>query len=216
MMLSVLLKHLDHHRVILASQSPRRFELLRDCGLCFEVIPSSFEENLPKEQFPTPDRYVLENAKQKALDVLNRVSHEKQAHSKLSTIVIGCDTVVVLDGIILEKPEDEEDAFNMLTKLSGRVHDVFSGVALITAKRGMNNPHLFYEKTSLLFGHLEPEDIRAYIATGEPMDKAGAYGLQGQARCFVKEIHGCSNNVIGFPVQRFCQELKYLASRNEM
>ncbi|CAH0482721.1 unnamed protein product [Peronospora belbahrii] len=195
MMLSVLLKHLDHHRVILASQSPRRFELLRDCGLCFEVIPSSFEENLPKEQFPTPDRYVLENAKQKALDVLNRVSHEKQAHSKLSTIVIGCDTVVVLDGIILEKPEDEEDAFNI---------------------GGMNNPHLFYEKTSLLFGHLEPEDIRAYIATGEPMDKAGAYGLQGQARCFVKEIHGCSNNVIGFPVQRFCQELKYLASRNEM
>ncbi|CAI5712850.1 unnamed protein product [Peronospora destructor] len=215
-MLSVLSSHLRYRRVILASQSPRRLELLRDCGLNFEVIPSSFEENLSKERFPTPDLYVIENAKQKALEVLHRVSSDENAHSKLSTVVIGCDTVVVQDGVILEKPKDEEDAFNMLTKLSGRSHDVFSGVALFTAERGIDNPHLFFEKTSLVFGPLEPEDIRVYIATGEPMDKAGAYGLQGRARCFVEEVHGCSNNVIGFPVQRFCQELKSLASRNEI
>ncbi|KAF1777662.1 Inosine triphosphate pyrophosphatase-like [Phytophthora cactorum] len=202
-MLSTLSSHLRSRRVILASQSPRRLELLRDCGLTFEVIPSTFEENLPKERFPTPDLYVIENAKQKAVEVLNRVSKDK-------------DAVVVQDGVILEKPKDEEDAFNMLTKLSDRPHEVFSGVALFTAERGMDNPHLFFEKTSLVFGPLEPEDIRAYIATGEPMDKAGSYGLQGRARCFVQEVHGCTNNVIGFPVQRFCRELKMLASHNEL
>ncbi|KAG3105404.1 hypothetical protein PI124_g3272 [Phytophthora idaei] len=215
-MLSTLSSHLRSRRVILASQSPRRLELLRDCGLTFEVIPSTFEENLPKERFPTPDLYVIENAKQKAVEVLNRVSKDKDAGDKLPTVVIGCDTVVVQDGVILEKPKDEEDAFNMLTKLSDRPHEVFSGVALFTAERGVDNPHLVFEKTSLVFGPLEPEDIRAYIATGEPMDKAGSYGLQGRARCFVQEVHGCTNNVIGFPVQRFCRELKMLASHNEL
>ncbi|KAH7484304.1 hypothetical protein PRIC2_003408 [Phytophthora ramorum] len=215
-MLSALSNYLRSRRVILASQSPRRLELLRDCGLTFEVIPSTFEENLPKDRFPTPDLYVIENAKQKALEVLRRVSNNKGPDTKLPTVVIGCDTVVVQDGVILEKPKDEDDAFNMLTRLSDRPHEVFSGVALFTAERGIDNPHLFFEKTSLVFGSLEPDDIRAYIATGEPMDKAGAYGLQGCARCFVKEVHGCSNNVIGFPVQRFCQELKALASRNEL
>ncbi|GMF46476.1 unnamed protein product [Phytophthora fragariaefolia] len=169
-------------------------------GLTFEVIPSTFEENLPKERFLTPDLYVVENARQKALEVLNRVSKDEKAGSKLPVVVIGCDTVVVQDGVILEKPKDEQDAFNMLTKLSDRPHEVFSGVALFTAERGAENPHLFFEKTSIVFGPLEPEDIRgalrglsgvdgedslkyfatAYIATGEPMDKAGAYGLQGQ------------------------------------
>ncbi|CAI5737405.1 unnamed protein product [Hyaloperonospora brassicae] len=215
-MLSHLSKHLQNCRVILASQSPRRLELLRDCGLSFEVIPSSFEENLPKEQFPTPDRYVIENAKQKALEVLHRVSSGKENQSDLPVVVIGCDTVVVQDGVILEKPKDEQDAFNMLTKLSGRPHQVFSGVAIFTTKRGIDHPHLFFETTHLAFGPLEPDDIRAYIATGEPMDKAGAYGLQGRARCFVKEVHGCSNNVIGFPVQRFCHEIKALASHGEL
>ncbi|EEY61083.1 septum formation protein Maf [Phytophthora infestans T30-4] len=215
-MLSTLSSHLRSRRVILASQSPRRLELLRDCGLTFEVIPSTFEENLPKERFPTPDLYVIENAKQKALEVLNRVSKDKNAGDQLPTVVIGCDTVVVQDGVILEKPKDEQDAFKMLTQLSDRPHDVFSGVALFTAERGVDNPHLFFEKTSLVFGPLEPEDIRAYIATGEPMDKAGSYGLQGRARCFVQEVHGCTNNVIGFPVQRFCKELKLLAARNEL
>ncbi|OWZ07681.1 Septum formation protein Maf [Phytophthora megakarya] len=215
-MLSTLSSNLRSRRVILASQSPRRLELLRDCGLNFEVIPSIFEENLPKERFATPDLYVIENARQKALEVLTRVSRDENGAGKLSTVVIGCDTVVVQDGVILEKPQDEEDAFDMLTKLSGRPHEVFSGVALFTAERGADNPHLFFERTNLVFGPLEPEDIHAYIATGEPMDKAGAYGLQGRARCFVQEVHGCSNNVIGFPVQRFCQELKVLASRNEL
>uniref|UniRef100_M4B541 Septum formation protein Maf n=1 Tax=Hyaloperonospora arabidopsidis (strain Emoy2) TaxID=559515 RepID=M4B541_HYAAE len=197
-MLSNLSTHLRNRRVILASQSPRRLELLRDCGLSFEVIPSTFEENLPKEQFATPDLYVIENAKQKALEVLHRVSSDKKSESELPVVIIGCDTVVVQDGVILEKPKDEQDAFNMLTELSGRPHQVFSGVALLTAKRGINDPYLFFETTHLVFGPLEPEDIRS------------------RARCFVKEIRGCSNNVIGFPVQRFCREINALASRGEL
>ncbi|CEG41054.1 septum formation protein maf [Plasmopara halstedii] len=179
-MLTTALNHLRRHNVILASQSPRRMELLHHCGLTFEVIPSTFEENLPKEQFPTPDLYVIENAKQKALDVLKRVSRNKNRDDDHALVVIGCDTVVVLDGEILEKPKDEDDAFNMLSKLSDRSHEVYSGVALFTTKRGNDNPLLFFEKTLLVFGRLEPEDIRAYIATGEPMDKAGSYGLQGK------------------------------------
>ena len=124
------------------------------------MIPSSFEENLPKEQFSTPDLYVIENAKQKALEVLHRVSSDKDNQSELPVVVIGCDTVVVQDGVILEKPKDEQDAFNMLTKLSGRPHQVFSGVALFTTKRGIDHPHLFFETTHLVFGPLEPDDIR--------------------------------------------------------
>ncbi|RLN73946.1 hypothetical protein BBJ28_00018062 [Nothophytophthora sp. Chile5] len=167
-MLSALSSHLHLRRVILASQSPRRLELLTDCvrisyaGLAFEVIPSTFEENLPKERFPTPELYVLENAKQKALEVLRRVAStatEQQQPTPL--LVIGCDTVVVLDGAILEKPKDEDDAFAMLTRLSGRAHDVFSGVALLTTSaEGGERPHLFFEKTSVVFGPLEPQDIR--------------------------------------------------------
>lgn len=213
-MLSGLTAQLRSRRVILASQSPRRLELLRECGLPFEVIPSTFEENLDKSQFASPDLYVVENARQKALEVLRRVSSSGSADNR-PLVVIGCDTVVVQDGVILEKPRDEDDAFAMLSKLSGRRHDVFSGVALFTAERG-ESPHLFFEKTSVVFGPLGAEDIRAYIATGEPMDKAGAYGIQGRARCFVQELHGCCNNVIGFPVQRFCQELRALAAKGEL
>lgn len=132
-------------------------------GLTFEVIPSTFEENLPKDQFSSPDLYVMENAKQKALEVLRRVFSDKESGAKSPIVVIGCDTVVVQDGVILEKPTDEQDAFNMLTKLSSGPHDVFSGVALFSSKRGIDNPQLFFEKTSLVFGALTPDDIRGTI-----------------------------------------------------
>lgn len=102
------------------------------------------------------DLYVLENAKQKALEVLARVANEAGD----PPVVIGCDTVVVLDGVILEKPKDEDDAFRMLSNLSGRAHDVYSGVALLTPVRGEHQPHLFFERTSVSFGPLEPQDIR--------------------------------------------------------
>lgn len=160
------------------------------------------------------DLYVLENAKQKALEVLARVNKDTD---KAKPVVIGCDTVVVLDGVILEKPKDEDDAFDMLTKLSGRAHDVYSGVALFTPALGEQQPHLFFERTAVAFGPLEPQDIRgdtakdsvdfdvsgedsndpvawlmvAYIATGEPMDKAGAYGLQGASLSTLCRMVAC-------------------------
>ncbi|DAZ97515.1 TPA: hypothetical protein N0F65_009783 [Lagenidium giganteum] len=195
-MLSTLTSHLATRRVILASQSPRRVELLRHCGIAFDVVPSTFEENLPKNQFASPELYVLENAKQKANEVRQR-------------IVIGCDTVVVHQGQILEKPRDEQDAFRMLSRLVGDAHDVCSGVAIFSSALG-KEPHLFSEKTTVVFGKVDPQVIEDYIKTGESMDKAGSYGLQGQARVFVSEIHGCINNLIGFPVQRLGLELTKL------
>ncbi|KAJ0410280.1 hypothetical protein P43SY_002612 [Pythium insidiosum] len=210
-MLSALAGPLAPYRVILASQSPRRLELLTDCGLRFEVIPSTFEENLPKERFASPEHYVIENARLKALEVLERVI---PSNAEAPHLVIGCDTVVVHDGVILEKPRDEQDAFDTLTKLSNRTHDVYSGVALFTSPLGKESPHLFFEKTTVTFGPLQAKDILEYIKTGEPMDKAGSYGIQGRARCFVSGLQGCYNNVMGFPVQRFMKELGELVEKN--
>ncbi|CAK4687891.1 unnamed protein product [Aphanomyces euteiches] len=193
-------------RIVLASQSPRRLQLLKQLGLPFDVIPSTFEENLDKSLFPTPDLYVMENAKQKALEVFNRLKNQGE-HPEM---VIGCDTVVSYRDKILEKPKDEQDAFNMLSMLSNNEHQVFSGVALCV--RSNPDVHVFSEKTAVQFRALDPQTIRGYtqhyIATGEPMDKAGSYGLQGQAKAFVTAVHGCSNNVIGFPVDRFCKEVE--------
>jgi septum formation protein len=104
----------------------------------------------------------------------------------------------------------------MLKKLSGTTHNVYSGVVLYTGALGVENPYLFYEKTQVTFGVLEDDDIRSYIKTGEPMDKAGAYGIQGRARCFIEHLSGCHNNVMGFPVQRFCKELRYLIGENKI
>ncbi|ETV90920.1 septum formation protein Maf [Aphanomyces invadans] len=198
-MLPPALQRLDSWRVVLASQSPRRFDLLTNLGLRFDVVPSTFEENLDKSLFPTPEHYVMENAKQKAVEVFQRLN----AQGTHVDLVIGCDTVVAHDGKILEKPKDEQDAFAMLSTLSGTSHDVFSGVAVCVS----SSVHVFCERTSVTFRPLDSSTIREYIATGEPMDKAGSYGLQGRAKAFVASLDGCSNNVIGFPVDRFCVEI---------
>ncbi|KAF0701620.1 Aste57867_7948 [Aphanomyces stellatus] len=176
-------------RVVLASQSPRRLDLLTALGLKFDVIPSTFEENLDKSLFPTPEAYVMENAKQKAIEVRQRL----QIQGECPELIIGCDTV------------DEDDAFRMLSSLSDSKHHVFSGVALVLPSS--NVVHVFCESTAVQFLNLDAATIRAYIATGEPMDKAGSYGLQGRAKAFVSSVDGCPNNVIGFPVDRFCVEV---------
>ncbi|OQR82555.1 septum formation protein Maf [Achlya hypogyna] len=197
--MSALLPRIQSWRIVLASQSPRRLELLTNLGLRFEVIPSTFEENLDKAAFPSPEHYVIENAKQKALEVARRLATD----ARLPDLVIGCDTVVVHDGKILEKPKDEADALRMLRALSGATHQVFSGVALCTGA----STHLFSHVTQVKFLTLQDQTIHDYIATGEPMDKAGAYGIQSGGRAFVESVDGCMNNVIGFPVDRFCAEL---------
>ncbi|XP_066017968.1 probable bifunctional dTTP/UTP pyrophosphatase/methyltransferase protein isoform X1 [Pocillopora verrucosa] len=207
-MLEPLLEVLSAQRVILASSSPRRCEILRKIGLKFEVIPSRFEETLDKTAFKYPFEYVLENSRQKALEVAGRVNK-----SDKPTLIIGSDTVVVLDEVILEKPKDKENAYSMLKSLSGKDHAVFSGVTLLQ-REGAKEPCItqFYEETLVSFGTLTDEVIQAYIATGEPMDKAGSYGIQGIGGTLVKSIHGDYFNVMGFPLYHFCVQMRKLFS----
>lgn len=181
--------------IVLASASPRRKELLKLIISDFKVIVSNVsEENI--NNF-SPHEYVLNLAREKALDVALRLEEE--------SIVIGCDTVVELDGNILQKPKDTDDAYNMLKMLANKTHNVITGVCLVntlTEKRLS-----FFETTKVMFGGVSDEEIKKYIETGEPMDKAGAYGIQGYAAKFVKRIEGDYLNIVGLPVYRLNVEL---------
>jgi len=174
-------------------------------GLEADVVPSTFEENLDKSLF-TPVEYVAENARQKALEVYARLS----AAGEMRSLIIGADTVVVRDDAILEKPKSEDAAVAMLNSLSGRSHTVSTGVALVYApSAGDSEPrvHSFVETTIVTFAHLNSDVICNYVQTGEPMDKAGAYGIQGAGGSFCSGVKGCYHNVVGFPMHRFCLEL---------
>ncbi|MCK8815867.1 Maf family protein [Natroniella sulfidigena] len=168
-------------KIILASSSPRRRELLARLGVKFEVRPSKIDENKVKED--RPDRLVQKLSFLKAEDVINTQDE----------IVIAADTVVSLDNKILGKPKDSEEAFRMLTKLSGQKHQVLTGTTVLTAQRRLTD----YQATSVSFKELTAQEIEEYIATGEPLDKAGSYGIQGMGAVFVKEINGCFYNVVG-------------------
>lgn len=184
------------NKIILASASPRRKELLEQIGLPFTVAVSSVEEVITKT---VPWEVVMELSAQKAMDV------KKQ--QKEDCIVIGADTIVVYDdgngGNILGKPKSEEEAFEMLNRLQGNVHQVYTGVTLCFGEEVMS----FYECTKVYVYEMTKEQIQEYIKTGEPMDKAGAYGIQGRFAAFVKGIEGDYNNVVGLPVGRVYQEL---------
>ena len=183
---------------ILASASPRRRELLTQGGFSFSVIPSSAEENITK---PNPSDAVIELALTKAESIY-------KDHKQPNIMIIGADTIVVYDNDILGKPKDEEDAYNMLSLLSDRTHQVYTGVALITNVDGCKNVHLFYEVTQVTFYPLTDAERKSYISTGDPMDKAGAYGIQGPFAIHVKSIVGDYNNVVGLPLSRLYQEIK--------
>ena len=185
-------------RIILASQSPRRRELLTQIGLKFEVIPSTVEEVITSIN---PVEVVQELAQQKARDVANVAAKETP---KESLLVIGADTIVVYEGKILGKPEDKEDAVRMLAMLQGKEHSVYTGVALLTGEQEI----IFAEETRVQMCPMTPEEILWYVNTGEPMDKAGAYGIQGLCARFIRQIQGDYNNVVGLPVGRIYQELK--------
>ena len=178
--------------LILASGSPRRKELLETAGLDFKVIVADVDEKIPDGA--TPREAVKALALQKAQAV---------AKDYEQSIVIGADTVVVCDGEILGKPKDEDDAFNMLRSLSGCTHTVCTGVALINGTEIRN----FCEVTEVEFYNLSDEEIKVYIKTGEPMDKAGAYGIQGKGCVLVKQIVGDYFNVVGLPVSKVYREL---------
>ena len=179
-------------KIILASASPRRKELLTLAGIEYDVIVSQCDETLPDGI--TPDKAVEELAKQKAEDVFSRNS---------DAMVIAADTVVALGNTILGKPKDEEDAFNMLSSLSGRRHTVFTGVCI----RTKDKTDIFHVATEVEFYDLTEKEIRDYIATKEPMDKAGAYGIQGKGFVLVKGIHGDYFNVVGLPLAETVRHL---------
>ena len=161
-------------------------------GYDLTVNPSRAEENIGH---CAPGEYVSRLARVKAAAV---------AEENPGCCVLGSDTIVYLDGEILGKPRDEEDAFHILSTLSGRTHTVFTGVAIIAGDKET----IFYDKAEVTFKTLEPDEIRDYIATGEPMDKAGAYGIQGPATVLVEKIDGCYFTVIGLPNPKVYDALK--------
>ncbi|XP_036396353.1 probable bifunctional dTTP/UTP pyrophosphatase/methyltransferase protein [Megalops cyprinoides] len=209
MVLNPVISKLTGKLVVLASASPRRLEILTNVGLKFEVVPSWFKETLDKTLFRTPQEYAVETAKQKALEVAKRMPYK---HLKTPDIVIGADTVVAVDGFILEKPVDKQDAYRMLSRLSGKEHSVFTGVAIIICHEleGQQIEYSvvdFYEETKVKFADLSEEMLWEYIHSGEPMDKAGGYGIQALGGMLVEYVHGDFLNVVGFPLNHFCKRL---------
>ncbi|MCB0332488.1 MAG: septum formation inhibitor Maf [Bdellovibrionales bacterium] len=170
--------------LVLASASPRRKELLEALGISLAVCPSSFDEEWNEGELPVDG--VVRFARCKALDVATR---------NPSSVVLGADTIVVVDGVILEKPKDKEDALRMLQMLSGRTHSVFGGVAILGIKRGLDRT--FLSETKVTFSSVPENLLRHYVASGEPLDKAGAYGIQGLAQVFVESVQGSYSNVVG-------------------
>lgn len=177
--------------LILASASPRRQALLRQIGLNFDVRTSNVDEN--SVGIENPKEYVLTLSERKAQDVARTVENG---------IVIGADTIVVLEGKILGKPKDHDDAYEMLMTLSGRWHEVYTGFTLMD--RPSNQIISAVERTRVKFCTLAHDEIIQYIQSGAPMDKAGAYGIQDDfGAVFVEKIDGCFYNVVGFPLTRF-------------
>ena len=174
-------------RLVLASASPRRRELLTQAGYVFEVQPAHVNEDLRPDEDAIA--YVVRLARDKAQAVFASASDP-------DTIVLGADTTVTLDNHILAKPEDPSDAARMLRMLSGRTHRVITGVAIATAK----GVEVAAEVTGVQFRTLSDEEIAAYVASGEPMDKAGAYGIQGLAAKWIPRVEGCYFNVVGLPL----------------
>jgi len=206
-MLAELIPKLRDAKIILASSSPRRKEIMAFLGLHYTVLPSQFAEDLDKSIYVgRPQDYVKDNAKFKAQDVARSL----RAQAKTADLIVGCDTVVTLDGQIIEKPIDSAHAVDMLKMLSGRKHTVFSGVALLTDLSDTAVPRTFHVATDVTFGQLSSELIQAYVATGDPLDKAGGYGIQGGGALLVQEISGDYYNVVGLPLQRLSVELQQL------
>jgi septum formation protein len=203
--------------MILASGSPRRKELLEQIGLEFEICPAKGEEVITTT---VPEDVVVELSRQKAEEVAGGIVSYlekgipvpfKEAAGGQDILVIGADTVVAYDCRILGKPKDEADAKAMLTLLSGQTHSVYTGVTCVfISADGRTGEHCFFEKTDVTMYPLSEQEILRYIATGEPMDKAGSYAIQGKCAIHVKEIHGDYNNVVGLPVARLYQELRAL------
>ena len=208
-----MINMLDDYKIVLASASPRRKELMELAGFEFEIWPSKKEEIISSE---IPSEVCKELSEQKALDVAASIRTYNENHSNLVTaqniLVIGADTIVAIENEILGKPTDDEDATLMLQKLSGRTHSVFTGVSFVfMSKDGRVGKYSFTEETKVTFYQLSQKEIESYVMSGDPLDKAGAYGIQTGAATFVKGIEGDFYNVVGLPIGRLVHELKEIA-----
>ena len=201
------------YKFFLASKSPRRRELMDQIGLEYEVMVSEKEEIATEN---VPEEVVKELSLQKAYEIermlLNKtdgkIYEEYKRQGYEGVIIIGADTVVSLEGEIMGKPKNEDDAFNMLSKLQGRKHVVSTGVAMVVIGENGNQVFSFAEDTDVYMYEISDDEIREYVATGEPMDKAGSYGIQGIGAKFISGIHGDYNNVVGLPIGSIYQTLK--------
>ena len=198
-------------RLILASGSPRRKELLEQIGAKFEVLPAKGEEVITST---VPAQVVMELSAQKAEEVAGRYGEElggeNQSVSKeeQAVVILGADTVVAYENKILGKPKNEEDAVRMLQMLSSHTHSVFTGVTLVIEKQGKKEKQSFFAETKVTMYPMTEQQIHAYVATGEPMDKAGAYGIQGKCAVYIEKIVGDYNNVVGLPIALVYQNLE--------
>lgn len=186
--------------LILASLSPRRRDILTMAGVPFSIVPPTFDEHSLDETLPPHEHAVLLSAG-KARSV--------RGGRELNTI-IAADTIVAIGGLILGKPQDADEARDMLLTLSGRTHQVYTGVCILSP----HGEYTFFEKTAVGFYRLTSRDIRDYIATGEPFDKAGGYGIQGPGALFVRRLSGDYYNVMGLPVARLMRELRRIEKEN--
>ena len=185
--------NLNNKRIILASRSPRRANLLKLIGLKFNVIPAEISEEIKESDNP--------------IDSVKRVAIEKAQWVKnknLADLIISADTIVIKEEKMFLKPKNIDDASLMLKTLSNSTHEVITAVCLLSGKQQI----VVHEVSKVTFSELSDSEIKAYIKSGEPMDKAGAYGIQGLASIFIKKIEGCYFNVMGFPLWKFYQNLK--------
>lgn len=186
-------------KIILASASPRRRELLEQIGLKFSIFVTDADESKTDKNLPV-DLYVEEVAMAKAAAAASALKDEKNA------LIISADTVVYHNGKIMGKPKDEENAASMLSELSADVHEVYTGFCIMRVSDGFSVAGC--ECTKVYFNQLTPETIKGYIKSGEPMDKAGAYGIQGKGALLVNKICGDYFNVVGLPLSRLALTLK--------
>lgn len=195
---------MEIRNLILASGSPRRKELLEQIGIMPVISPSRIEEVVTSS---VPEQVVLELSSQKAEDVMSRCP--------VGSVVLGADTVVAIDGMILGKPKSHGEACEMIRRIQGRSHQVHTGVAILLKEdTGLRQKH-FTVKTDVMVFPMTEEEIREYGESEEPMDKAGAYAIQGRFAAYIQGISGDYSNVVGLPVGRVYQELKALLENRE-
>lgn len=193
-------------KIVLASASPRRRELLSQVGITFEVKPASGEERITSTE---PSKVVKELSFQKAMFTAHALEKE-QADDLADILIIGADTIVSYEGKILGKPSDPEAAVKMLSMLQGNTHQVYTGVTVLVREEENWKVHTFHECTDVIFYPVTKEEIAEYVNSKDPMDKAGSYGIQGAWGAYVKGIRGDYNNVVGLPVARLIYETKKL------